>query len=819
MRLIVGIGLIGLGLTGLSLTYPAVGSEGSEDADTSMGGGGGRLELLPNPSPRGLAWGYWIPRDQMSARQAATLPRYCEGRYRTLDFPYPESVDSDTLPIVADAESAAYWIDGDVVLNGQVHLEQGNRSISAEEVRLDRATRDAQLTGQVRVLEPGVAAQGTRGQVNLDTRAASLEEVEFLLLEGGMRGEADSLNQDEQGNLKMVAGSYTRCEPGNNSWRVTSTSVQITEGENWAVARNAVLRVKDVPVFYAPRISIPVTDERLSGFLFPTIGYSSEDGTEIGLPYYLNLAPNYDATLVPRYVSKRGWGLESEFRYLSGWQESVFSGAFLPNDDRYDGKLTRSDFDERKAQGRVTGEFEPADRWLIALDHSGDAGPFSTLVDYTAVSDRDYFRDLDSYLDVSSQIALERLGQVEYTSGGLDSRLWVQRFDRLDDVTVDPYQRLPQLDLTYTGRLVGPLEWSLGTQAVSFDRDNTDLTGIARAVGNRVHLEPRLRVPLSRPWGFLTLTGGYRHTLYDLRDMPDVLDESPERTIGLGSARAGLIFERDMTLFDTSVVQTLEPELFYLYQQYKDQSELPNFDAAELTFSYSQLFRDNRFSGLDRIGDANQLSAGLTMRFANPLSGREYLRASVGQIVYFEDREVTIGGAPSEEDRESTSAVASELSASLGGAWRLGGTVIWDPNDRQVVEGGAAIQYRRDNQHIVNLGYRYLGDQDVDQTDVSFYWPMSKHYSVLGRWNYDLINNRTIEGFLGLEYNNCCFQVRLFARRFIDSPSGSTIEDVEADDGLFLQIVFKGLAGIGDKVESVLQKGIRGYRTEDYDAF
>ena len=219
------------------------------------------------------------------------------------------------------------------------------------------------------------------------------------------------------------------------------------------------------------------------------------------------------------------------------------------------------------------------------------------------------------------------------------------------------------------------------------------------------------------------------------------------------------------------------------------------------------------------IGDANQLSAGLTTRFLNPLSGREYLRASVGQIVYFEDREVTISGAPTEEDRESSSSLAGELSGSLPGQWQLTGTVIWDPHDDQLEEGGAAVQYRRDNEHIVNLGYRYLGDQDVDQTDVSFYWPMSKHYSVLGRWNYDLINNRTIEGFLGLEYDDCCLQVRLFARRFIDSPSGSTIEDVEADDGLFLQIVFKGLAGIGDKVESVLQKGIRGYRTEDYNEF
>ncbi len=836
--LVVGFGLAGFGLTLSGLARGA--SEGSEGRRCDSDGAGGqpcsdstegaslaaadrvaaRTTLSatnPTTGAGGLAWGYWTPRELMSIERAATLPAYCAGQYRTLNFPYPESLESEGLPILADARSASYWLEGDVVLSGQVNMEQGNRSISTDEARLDRNTRQAKLTGQVTVLEPGVAVQGARGQVNLDTRAATLEDVEFLLFEGGLRGVADSLQQDEQGNLKVVAGSYTRCEPGNNSWRVTSSTVRIAEGENWAVARNAVLRVNDVPIFYAPRISIPVTDDRLSGFLFPTIGYSDKDGTEVGLPYYLNLAPNYDATLIPRYVSKRGWGLESEFRYLSEWQESILAGAFLPNDDSYNGKFSRSDFDERKAQGRVTGEFNPADRWLYALDHAGEIGSFRTLVDYTAVSDRDYFRDLDSYLDVSSQIALERLGQVEYSAGGFFSRLWLQRFDRLDDGTEDPYQRLPQLDLNYSGPLLGPLEWSLGTQAVSFDRDNSDLTGINRAVGNRVHLEPRLQLPLSAPWGFLTLTGGYRHTVYDLRDMPDALDDSPERTIGLGSARAGLIFERDLSLFGTSVAHTLEPQLFYLYQEYEDQSELPNFDAAALTFSYSQLFRDNRFSGLDRIGDANQVSAGFTTRFLNSLNGREYLRLSVGEIFYFEDRRVTLSGDPTDEDRESSSAVSSELSASLAGAWRLSGTVIWDPHDNQVDEGGAAIQYRRDNQHIFNLGYRNLGAQDVDQTDVSFYWPMSRHYSVLGRWNYDLVNNRTIEGFLGLEYNNCCLQVRLFARRFIDSQSFTAVEDVEADDGLFLQIVFKGLAGIGGKVESVLEKGIRGYRTEDYN--
>jgi LPS-assembly protein len=357
----------------------------------------------------------------------------------------------------------------------------------------------------------------------------------------------------------------------------------------------------------------------------------------------------------------------------------------------------------------------------------------------------------------------------------------------------------------------------VGVSYVTFERNNDALFGLAAAVGDRLHVEPRLRLPLSAPWGFLTFSGGLRHTRYDLRDMPAGLDEQPERNIGLGSVHGGLFFERDLTAFGTPLVQTLEPQLYYLYQAYADQDALPRFDASDLTFSYSQLFRDNRFSGLDRIGDANQLSVGLTSRFVNTENGREYFRASIGVIDYFRDRRVTLTGLAGEQEEQPTSAIAGELSAGLARAWRGTGSVVWDPNDNEVDEVGAALQYRPDGRHILNLGYRKRTEGDINQTDLSLYWPISRHYAVMGRWNYDVVSGRTVEGFGGIEYNDCCWRIRLMARRFLDSPTGSYLDAVEPDDGIFLQIVFKGLAGFGDKMESVLQRGIRGYSTETRD--
>ena len=761
-----------------------------------------------------LATAFFVPKASLGEEEAAQLPGFCEGRYVEPEYPFPVGTDNNIYPVVTEADQIEYELGRTVTLSGDVRFAQGNRSLLADRAAVDNNTRRAILSGGVRLQEPGVLLQGERAEVDLNTDEAELDNAQFLILANNFRGRSDQLQQNADGDLTMVGNQFTRCEPGNNNWVLSARSLTVERGEVFGTARGAVLRVKKVPVFYTPYIKFPVTGDRVSGFLFPNVGYSDEDGLDVTLPYYLNLAPNYDATIVPHYVSDRGAGLEAEFRHLSTWQGAVLTGGFLAEDDLFDGTFAKDDFEEL-----FPGEtFEPADRWLVALDQQGQIGPIRTIVDYAAVSDRDYFRDLGTDLAVSSQIELERRGELRSRYGPFAFRLWAQRFQRLDEITADPYERVPELSIGYNQRL-GPLAVSVDLIGASFDRDTEGLNGINAVTGERYHVEPKVRLPFAWPFGFFTASAGYSYTKYELeQDLNargfQLVDDTPDRGVGFGSLDGGLFFDRDLTIRGTPVVQTLEPRVFYLYREFEDQSALPRFDVSELTFSYNQLFRETRFSGLDRRSDANQVSAGVTTRFINAASGREYFRASIGQIRYFEDRRVTLSGQPGVDERQGTSAFASELETTLGGPWRLRGGVIWDPNDNQVDESSMHLQFRRDNRRILNVGYRHRVRDNIRQTDLSLYWPLTKHFSIMGRWNYDLASERTIEGFGGIEYNDCCWQVRLMARRFLDSPTGRDFADVEADDGIFLQFVFKGLAGFGTKVESVLSRGIRGYRTE-----
>ena len=768
-------------------------------------------ENLPGRSP---AAHYWVHRSDFTEAERRRLPAHCGGGYRLPPLLYPEDTDNDAMAVEGEADIVQYQANGDIALEGEVILSQGNRTIRADRAVLDQDGQRGLLDGGVRIREPDLVMYGAHAEVDLDQETALVQDAEFLLPVPELRGKAVSVARDEAGNVLLTRQVFTRCEPGNDSWRITARQVHLPDKAVFGTARHAVVRMKGVPVLYTPYIKFPVTDDRQSGFLFPNIQYSGEDGLDLSLPYYLNLAPNQDATLIPRIVGKRGYGLEAEYRHLSRRERTTLSGAMLPDDDLYNGTLERDDWARQLAAGGdVPATFKPADRWLFNIDHQGRVGRFATHLDYSQASDRDYFRDLGSDLGESSRIALTQWGQISYRAGGLFMRLWGQGFQRLDEIRSSEYRRLPELEILYTGRGLGPLEYSLWASGASFDRNAEGLRGVNALTGERMHLEPRLVLPLRWPFGFLKASAAYRHTEYWLKSAAGPLDHaSPRRGMATGSLDGGLVFERDLRWFDTPLVQTLEPRLYYLYQEYENQDDLPLFDAKALTASYLQLFRENRFSGLDRMGDANRLTLGVTTRFFGRDNGREFFRASIGQVLHFDDRRVTLRGRSVPEDRHDTSAIAGEFAGRLAGRWKLAGSLVWDPNDNQIDEASGSLRYQVDNRRVINLGYRNRLAQDIDQTELSFYWPVSPRYALFGRWNHDLVSGRIIEGIAGIEYNDCCWRVRLLARRFLDQPAARSFEDVDADEGVFLQIVLKGLAGFGGRMESVLERGIRGYR-------
>ena len=542
---------------------------------------------------------YWLPRSQFSARQLLTLPRWCDGTYRDVRRSVAEDVNAATLPIQLEADNASYFVDDRLEVSGDVVIERGNRTLRTDSAVLFEQTEEAQLSGQVRVEEPGLVLIGSSAELDLAKQAADFTNVTYLLTQSGYRGEAGAISQSEEGDLHIDYAGVTRCDPGSNTWRVTGRSIDIKEGSIFATARNAVVRIKDVPVFYVPWLRFPISDERQSGWLFPSVGFSDDAGLDLAVPYYFNVAKNFDATLTPRVLTKRGFSIAGEARHLSRYDSTSIGAAFLPNDNIFNGVLDRDDFEDLA----VPGDFNEADRWLFSVQHEGGIGNLETEIDYTAVSDGDYFRDLGSGFASSSLGEIERRGEVRYQVGGFAARLFAQRFQRLDEIPTEAYQRLPQLDLTYGGKLIGELQVNVLAQAVSFDRENDDLFGLAAIVGERYHLQPELRLPLDWAGGFIEAAGGLRYTKYDLRDTPTGNDSSPDRALGFATLDGGLFFERELNLFGVQLLQTLEPRLFYLYQGEEDQSDLPLFDATGLTFNYEQLFRVNRFSGLDRIGD------------------------------------------------------------------------------------------------------------------------------------------------------------------------------------------------------------------------
>ena len=756
----------------------------------------------------------WVPRAELPAAKLAVLPEYCAGAY--VEPPY-QAMTKDQIanaPLHAQADQLQYYLQEHGELLGNVEITRGNQSLVASKASYHEPQQTVTVDDGLTLREPGMLIVGASGLYEVDTGAAAIKDAQFVLQPNELRGTAQQLDRDADGNLRISRGSFTRCEPGNDEWMVTASTVAVDDGAKYGTAHNAVLKVHDVPIFYSPYLRFPVTNERMSGWLFPDIAFGDTNGLDIAVPYYLNLAPNYDATITPRYIQDRGNDLEGEFRELSPYGRMTVVGSYLPKDDEYNGKYSKADFDNLG----LPGPFDPADRWLWGVKQNARFDGFTTEVNATKVSDFDYFRDLGSSLAAASQVELTQYASAAYANGGLSTRVWVQDFQRLDAAVTEPYRRLPEVDINYQSRLVGPMTWSVASSWASFDRPNDQFTGIQQINGDRLDVQPRVRLPFDWAAGFLHFVGGYEWTQYNLSDVPVGDDDQPIRRIWMGSADTGLYLERDSEVFGTPVLQTLEPRLFYLYQQYKNQDQLPQFDTSELSFTFDQLFRDNRFAGIDRIGDADQLTAAVTTRWLSGQTGIERLRVSLGQIFYFEDRNVTLDGVKTADDEHETSAYAGEIAATISDHLTFLSSGTWDPNGGEWQEAGVGLQYKSDDRHIFNLAYRRRTDITplIKQSDVSMYWSIFRQWAWIARFDYDLEEHRTIEALAGLEYSDCCWQLRTVWRKYASAPGGNLEPDAQSDEGIFFQIVFKGLAGFGGRIDSMMKSGIPGYVPEEH---
>jgi LPS-assembly protein len=816
----------------------------------------------------------WVPRDQLTNAQLAETGPFCTGTYVEPNRPGQfDTTPMSEAPTYVSARATRYEQEQEIAtLAGEVVLRQGSIQAEADEANLYQTENRGELKGNVRLRNQGSLLVGDRAELFLDTGEAKVENAEYVMHTGMVRGSAQYAKREENAIIRLKDGTYTRCEPGNNDWYLQGNNVTLDPATGFGSATNVTLRVKGVPVFYTPYIHFPIDDRRQSGFLAPSISSSSKTGISLVTPYYFNLAPNFDATLYPNYMTKRGLLMEGEFRYLTRNSEGQFGAAFL--DDSNDDRKLQSEYEDQ--------------RWMYSWQHrTGLDSRWLAEVDYTDISDPYYFQDLSSNLNIDRPDHLNQRGTVTYRAPSFTAQLNVHAYERATIADITPYERLPQL--TLNGALPfqpGGLRFAYDTEFVSFQRSlrsgnfiNEDgnpeqwyddrLAGLTRAEGERLHLEPGVSLPLDWSWGFIKPSLKYAYTKYDVTldsqgrnpALGGVTDfnGSPDRSVPILSVDSGLYFDRNTQWFGKDYRQTLEPRMFYLYVPEKDQDDIPVFDTGENTFSYASLWRDNRFSGRDRIGDANQLSLGVTNRWIES-NGLERQRLSVGQTLFFRDRKVQLPGLEGRPGSTSdVSPYALEYQYRHNRDWSFTSTFNWDPDEGRTNSGSAMFHYQpaNDPRKIVNFGYRYRNDTvrfdqatgtwkyggdygneflpdgtanpeyikdyyKINQHDISTIWPVLPQWSVIARWQHDYSRNRTLEAFGGFEYDNCCWKVRLINRYWIDydETSLNPSQNDEPDNGIFLQIVLKGLGGVfGSSTETFLDQGIQGYREREDQAF
>ena len=695
--------------------------------------------------------------------------------------PAPPPVTSDaraTSPVVVEADALDVSSSEVTTFSGRVELVRADQWVGTDVLRYQHAEQTWQSPGPLRFEDEGLRVRAASAEGDNASERVSLRDVEYQLTDGTLgNGTAESaVREGARGTLTDAV--FSTCPPGQRQWAFEASSIAIDGQAERGTARNATLRLGDVPVLWLPWVSFPTTSERRTGLLAPTVGINDDNGFDYQQPIYLNLAPNYDATLEPRWMSKRGLMLGGEFRYLGRRSTGRIEGAFLADDD-------------------VTGEDRGLVRWqhFTALNRHWHAT--ANLQD---VSDRGYFRDFGSNFGENNLVLLDRSVALNGRGRTWSTSLSVEDWQAANPAVLpgsEPFTRLPRLRAQWSQPTLPWLDAGIDAEAVRFDHDE-------RPGGRRLDLRPHLRLSFGGASWFVNPELAWRHTSYtlDADPMQPGRDASPSRELPIGSLDMGLLFEREARLFGDDFIQTLEPRLYYLRVPFRDQDALPLFDTQPLTFSWPGLFRSNRYAGADRQGDADQATIAVTTRLLDADDGSERLSASLGRIHYFEAPRVVLPGEP--PTRGDGSAYVGEVDWRVSDAWSLSVAQQWNPGEFGTDLSAVRSQWRFAERGVVNASYRYRRDL-LEQADISFAAPLGPHWRAVGRWAWSLREERTLEALGGLEWRSCCVAVRVLVRDYI--------RDVNADRnlGLFLEVELNGLGSFGRDSERLLSDAILGY--------
>ncbi|XCW71049.1 LPS assembly protein LptD [Kosakonia cowanii] len=733
--------------------------------------------------------------------------------------------DTNNLPVTINADHAKGNYPDDAVFTGNVDINQGNSRMQADEVQVHQQQPEGQTEpvrtvdalGNVHYDDNQVILKGPKGWANLNTKDTNIWDGNYQMVDRQGRGTADLMKQRGQNRYTILDnGTFTSCLPGSNTWSVVGSEVIQDREEQVAEIWNARFKLGPVPVFYSPYLQLPIGDKRRSGFLIPNAKYSTSNYFEFYLPYYWNIAPNMDATITPHYIHKRGntqW--QNEFRYLSQAGQGLIEFDYLPSDKVYE--------DEHPTEG-------DRHRWLFFWQHAGVLDQVWRFnANYTKVSDPNYFNDFSSKYGSSTDGYATQILSVGYAVENFDATVSTKQFQVFNRNNSNSYSAQPQVDVNWYHNDLGPFDFRVYGQAVNFVNTNKN-----NPESTRLHLEPTLSLPLSNGWSSLNtevkmLATHYQQTNVDTYNTRNGTDyrESVDRVMPQFKTDGKLVFERNMD-WAAGYTQTLEPRAQYLYVPYRDQSHINNYDSSLLQSDYSGLFRDRTYGGLDRIASANQVTTGLTTRIFDD-AAVERFNVSVGQIYYFTESRTGDDNIKWEKDNKTGSLVwAGDTYWRISDRWGLRGGVQYDTRLNNIANSSSALEYRRDQDRLLQLSYRYASPEyiqatlpnyaaseqyknGISQVGTAASWPIADRWSLVGAYYLDTNTKKPADQMVGVQYNSCCYAIRLGWERKLN---GWENDQSKYEKVIGFNIELRGLSsnyGLG--TQEMLRSNILPYRS------
>ena len=789
------------------------------------------------------------PREQAVAKALGWVSsnepeNYCGGYYYS-----PKTKPAPPNKTKVSGGKARYKIGGDISIQGGVEVKQGRQEITAEKVTLKPNPKTKKIETieskkDVSLRSPGQLVISKSAKANIKENTARLTDTYYLLevqadptgtapeqyedphFTGYGRGRAKEVIQHDKNHYTLKDAYYTTGSPYDHSWKIGSSEIDINRESGWATTYNSLFYVQDVPIMYLPYMTFPINRERKTGVLFPKAG-NINGSYYYKQPVYFNLAPNYDLLFTPGYYTERGLMLEGNFNYMTETNSGTIGAQFMPYDREYGGT-----------------------RGMIGIIDEGHYGEhWASSLDVSWASDSTFIRDFSNDLFAANQSLLTQEGSISYLDDHTFFDASLLNYQVLDEVLTPintPYSTLPQIDLNFEfPNTVPNLSFGIDDQFTYFYKEDLAIpdtnTHQKRVTGQRMYAAPYIAAPFERSWGHINPNITLSNTLYNLQNNDAIsgtdgnsqraFPDNPHRIVPIVNVDAGLNFERDFTYKEESYNQTLEPKLFYTYIPYRDQNDIPLFDTQFTNFTYASLFRKNRFTSIDRINNANQLSYALETNITSNESGTNILSAGVGQMYYMTEQRVTLCNSASSgctqnqfpKYGQTLSDVAAYVNYQFLQDWYLHSNISYKPGESHVSLQSYNLQYKSDPRHIFNVGYENIlndyslitpqeiqdnqAPPELSQVTTSALWGLNESISLVGMWTYSFNFQQTLNVYGGLQYDQCSWAIRAMYQRFISNVNANNPKTINGKFTNSFMISFE-LKGLGSAESGDMQSNL-----------